>query len=238
MTSNADFDPIVVDATLSEQTVRELFAVRRESWKLDYKAAFDPSSKADVVEITKDIVAMANTAGGYIVIGAADDGTPLGVPPAQLAALDESNLRKQVERYIGRSLPLFLNKAVSYEGQSIAIVTTLRSQSEFLVFEKDGKYIDPRSPSKKKEIIVFRPGDVFVRHGSASERWNQEDIDNIVIRLQQNVRRQVQSELAPVIERSITEPTLDHQDKLRLLLRSDEMTFERAIRRMLRDTNE
>lgn len=51
---------------------------KSESKSLDFKSAFDPDRPADWCELLKDIVAMANSGGGTILIGVADDGQPLG----------------------------------------------------------------------------------------------------------------------------------------------------------------
>jgi len=42
---------------------------------LEFKDRFDPKNTGDWCELIKDIVAMANSGGGRIVIGANDDGT-------------------------------------------------------------------------------------------------------------------------------------------------------------------
>ena len=41
---------------------------------LDFKERFDPSVTSECVELVKDIVAMANSGGGLIVIGVSDNG--------------------------------------------------------------------------------------------------------------------------------------------------------------------
>lgn len=63
----------------------ELLLRRRESAKLDYKVGYN-GSQGDRIELTKDLVAMANTAGGYVVLGVEDDGS--------LRALARGRLRR------------------------------------------------------------------------------------------------------------------------------------------------
>src|SRR5688572_3673080 len=109
MVASAEFDPVIVDATFTPDRLRELITYARESAKLDYKATYDISVTGDRVEITKDLVAMANTAGGYIVIGVQDDGTASGCDPKMLVGIDEAIVRAQVQAYIGASLELFVN---------------------------------------------------------------------------------------------------------------------------------
>ncbi|MBX3382309.1 MAG: ATP-binding protein [Phycisphaeraceae bacterium] len=46
-----------------------------ESGSVDFKSAFDPAQRGDCCELIKDIVAMANSGEGVIVLGLADDGS-------------------------------------------------------------------------------------------------------------------------------------------------------------------
>jgi len=187
MVASAEFDPIVVEAQLTEQKVGELLGRKRESAKLDYKSDYDPEQRRDVVELTKDIVAMANTAGGYLVIGMGDAGEAIGLPVESVAKLDEAKIRAQVHAYIGTPIELFLDKTIIQNGTRYPIITVLRSPRSPVVFQKDGQY-SVGSHSKTK--TVFRAGDVFVRHGSASERWNQEDVRVIYARVVEREKEQ------------------------------------------------
>lgn len=51
-------------------------SVTRESKFIEFKEALDVNSARDWCEIIKDIVALANTGGGMIVLGADNRGTP------------------------------------------------------------------------------------------------------------------------------------------------------------------
>src|SRR5438093_12396899 len=51
---------------------------KNESKSVDFKSAFDPDCAADWCELLKDVVAMANSGGGPILIGVADDGQCTG----------------------------------------------------------------------------------------------------------------------------------------------------------------
>src|SRR5437588_10308492 len=51
---------------------------KNESKSVDFKSAFDPDCAADWCELLKDIVAMANSGGGTVLIGVADDGQCTG----------------------------------------------------------------------------------------------------------------------------------------------------------------
>ena len=50
-------------------TIEDALSSETEQDWIDFKRQFDITSQADWCEIVKDIVAMANSGGGFIVIG-------------------------------------------------------------------------------------------------------------------------------------------------------------------------
>ncbi len=143
---------------------------------LDYKSQCDLSSTRDLVEITKDIGALMIT-GGYIVVGADDHGLPAG-EPAHLELFDPATVHAKVARYIPK--PFELRVAVQpHQGQAFAVIYVAPHPDGFCVFEHAGNYTEPGKGTR----TVFRAGDVFARHGTASEPWNQRDIAAVKRRL-------------------------------------------------------
>lgn len=55
-------------------------AAKRESKFVEFKESFDPKDSGDWCEIAKDIVAIANTGGGIILIGLSNVGGPTNSP--------------------------------------------------------------------------------------------------------------------------------------------------------------
>jgi predicted HTH transcriptional regulator len=68
--------------------VRKAVEAKRESKHLDFKASFDSDSAQDWCEVTKDIVAMANSGGGLIVVGVSDNGRNSGADVSSFASVD------------------------------------------------------------------------------------------------------------------------------------------------------
>jgi hypothetical protein len=108
MARTSEFDPVVVDSALSLDRLAELLAMARESAKLDYKLMYDASDRNSRVRLSKHILAMANTAGGYLVLGASDNGGRVGLTPEIVERLDEADLRHQIGTFSTVPISLFL----------------------------------------------------------------------------------------------------------------------------------
>ena len=140
---------------------------------LDFKATIDLDDRYDVVSITKDIAAMSSEA-GFLVIGVEEDGSSSGrLEPRHISLLDEARLRGKVGRYLPEPLAL-ASAVVERGGDQIVIVWIGRHPQGFVVLAEDGTYMDG-----DKTKFAFRKGEVYVRHGSASEVWQQHDIERI-----------------------------------------------------------
>jgi predicted HTH transcriptional regulator len=230
MVASAEFDPIIVEGKVTVQRVEELVTRGRESAKLDYKEFLNPSDTLHKIELVKDLVAMANTAGGYVVVGVADDGTLRGMSATEIGHIDEATIRAQVDAYIGTSLEIFVDCPMVWDGKKFGILTVLRSPRSPIVFEHDGQY---KAPTAKKNSTTFRAGDVFVRHGSSSERWNQNDVQTIFARVAERERERWLAEVLPDVRRLLAMaipggpiPGVDPHS----LMKGDAETLERALR--------
>src|SRR5216683_698168 len=167
--------------SVSADILATLLDLQGERDWLDYKRQCDLSSARGLVEFAKDVGAMMIT-GGYIVVGADDNGQPTG-DVDHLELFDPATLHAKLAKYLGR--PFEIRSAThDYHGQSYALVYAVPHLDGFCVFERDGSYQDG-----KGQITVFRAGDVFARHGTRSERWNQRDIPMIKQRLQADADR-------------------------------------------------
>lgn len=161
--------------SVSVEALANLLAVQAERDWLDYKQQCDLSTARDVIELAKDVGAMVIT-GGYVVVGADDGGRPSGdVQRPEL--FDAATVHAKLAKYLPK--PLEVRSATHrYQGQCYAVLYVAPHQDGFCVFEREGTYQDPGGQRQ----TVFRPGDVFARHGTRSERWQQNDI--VVIKRQ------------------------------------------------------
>jgi hypothetical protein len=102
----------VVEPVLSEEKLRSLLNEGDEQSCLDFKTTSDLSVTYDVVALVKDIAAMlSNELGGYIVIGAHDNGTPApGLTARHLELFDESRLRAKITKYLPEPFDVALER--------------------------------------------------------------------------------------------------------------------------------
>lgn len=162
---------------VSEQQLTHLLSLGHESAGLDYKATLDLHQKRDLVELAKDVGAF-QADGGYIVIGADDQGGPVppGVPAADLARFDEANLRPKLAKWLPDGFEI-RTATHTLAGCTFVLIHVVPNPAGFCIFKSDGQHGEG-----KEAKTVFRQGDVFVRHGTSSERWAQSDIDPIIDR--------------------------------------------------------
>lgn len=168
-----------IEPRVDEEKLRLLLAEGHESPELDYKASCNVRERVELVAICKDIGAM-NVLGGYIVVGADDRGQPTGQVTAEdVQAFDQANLQAKFRRYLPESVEV-RTAAHEIDGNTVIVIYIAPHPDGFVVFERNGSYTDARG----REQIELRAGEVFARHGTASERWTQADI----IRIRQGLR--------------------------------------------------
>ena len=91
---------MAIQGDLSVQALRYLIDCHGECEHLDYKEQIDFSNERDCIGITKDILAMKNIGGGYILIGVRDTcWEPIGITNSY--HMDTKKFRDQIQKYSG-----------------------------------------------------------------------------------------------------------------------------------------
>jgi hypothetical protein len=171
---------------------------RRESKGVDFKEQFDPLSDGEWLELVKDIVAMANSGGGALLIGVQNDGTPSGADVRAVLRIDMATPVDKVFRYTGDHFNAIEVVEDQRDGSTIAILLIGGSESP-LVFTKPGTY----AAGPKGQRTAFGLGTVYVRHGAKSDPATGADLRAAVERRIETVRR----EWLRDIRRIVTAPT-------------------------------
>lgn len=168
-------------------------ASSQESAKLDFKASFE--IKTDWCELIKDIVAMANSGGGKILIGVSNDGIPSKSDVSVLLAVDLADVVNKIRAFTDVNFAALTIQAADYSGALIAEIT-IEAAPTPLVFGKPGNYTDVIG----KPQCAFRQGMLYVRHGPKSEPATSDDLRSIIDQKVEEHRRVMLSNLRQVIE--------------------------------------
>lgn len=164
-----------MEIDVSRAKLEELLAVGTEVTELDYKTTVDLDEHHERIELYKDVGAFMDH-GGYIVIGADAQGVPTGgIQPGQEPLLDEARLRPALERYIPAGFRI-VTRIHEIDGVEIGLIQVLPHPHGACVFHRQGEYEDPKTG---KQVVVFREGEMFTRHGTSSERVHGQDLARI-----------------------------------------------------------
>lgn len=126
-----------------------------------------------LVELTKDIGAMS-ILGGYLVVGADDSGNATGLPDGQASLFDQATLSAKIAKYLPNGVEIRSAVHQLDDGtalRAVALVGVGPHPDGWCVFTRNGDYTETG-----RSKAAFRAGEVYARHGTRSEPWNQTDI--------------------------------------------------------------
>ncbi|WP_447947945.1 AlbA family DNA-binding domain-containing protein [Microbacterium maritypicum] len=155
--------PVVVDGRLTREKLLELLALGAEYPELDFKATLDLRDRHHCLGLVKDIIAMANNGtGGYVVIGAEENGTPAtGRPPCDPRQFDSADLAQQVSRHV-ITAPVVTSQSHEVNGHPMVLIHVAPSASGLpAIISGSGEYADG-----KRMRVVLEEGVLYVREGT------------------------------------------------------------------------
>ena len=114
------------EANVGSDQLKDILLRGYETKDLDYKSAtvWDENNKKACCELVKDILAMANTLGGYIVIGVSETPTGFvwdGVTDKQALSFDTSRLNRFLQNYADPPINATLRKK-NHDGKTFIII--------------------------------------------------------------------------------------------------------------------
>jgi hypothetical protein len=122
----------------------------------------------DYVELVRDIVAMANSGGGVVVL----DG---------VAAVDEELLHERLHEHAEPEFESFSVERLSRNGRPSTAVVVDGVRNAPLVFTETGRVADH---------VAFVPGGLYFRHGARSEAATGDDVRDFIRRQLEATRTQ------------------------------------------------
>lgn len=229
--------PFACDGQVGEEKLVELLAAGAEFPSLDFKRELDLGNKGKKMDFIKDCAAMMNLPrGGYLVVGAEDDGKPaVGIEPPTKEMFDSGRLTQTVKGYV--------DAAVDIRAQ--VHTTTIRGQSACMaviyigppadgipaIMSKDG--VSP-SPSNGAPITHFREGSVYTREGTTNALVRHQTWTQILENFRDQERVAARADVDSLVSRIVqmmgtgTNPATIIPD-----LAMEPSTFTEAIRTML-----
>lgn len=168
---------------------------KRESKYLDFKEKFDITQAQDWCEIIKDIVAIANSGGGCILIGAKNDGTPSGWDATPLLNLDPAQITDKIAKYTGEQYADFeIQEVKKNDNRLVALL--IYPVSVPMIFIQPGTY----DIGDGRQKTAFGKGTIYFRHGAKSEPGNGKDLKECIEREIENIRKSWLGNIRKVIE--------------------------------------
>ena len=164
--------------------MQKALTARRESKYVDFKSSLDFAEPHAWCEIIKDMIAMANSGGGVLVIGLDNKGSPSGFDPTPVLELDEAVVIDQIEKYTGEHFDDFRISEENKSDNRLAVIL-VEPVSIPIVFTKPGTY----AVSDKKQKTAFSAGTIYFRHGAKSEPGDTNDIRRVVERQLECIRQ-------------------------------------------------
>lgn len=163
-------------AVSPEKLLQRAAEAQRESKRVAFAEGFDAAREGDWIELVKDVVALANSGGGVVVVDESD--------------LVREELRVRLERYAAPAYDRFELHSVRRDGAAMAAVLVGDVEGMPLVFTQEGRY---------GEHVAFTGGGLFFRHGAKSEAATGEDIRDFIKRQLDSTRHQWLSNIRAVM---------------------------------------
>lgn len=178
-----------------ESLISQAVQATREAKHIEFKSSFDPSSAADWCELTKDLVAIANSGGGIVVFGLDSFGNPVSTDVTAILKIDPADLLNKTCKYVG---------AIQLEIEIVELEKSGKKLAGFIikgvdspvVFQRPGTY----DLGNGKQKSAFGTGSIYLRHGAKSEPATAEDVRKLIDRRVAAMRKLWTQSLRKVIE--------------------------------------
>ena len=146
------------------ERLRGALEASSESQAVQFWLSFDGSVERDWLVLVRDVVAIANSGGGAIVIGVDPSGQPAG--EARHLAVDD--LLGRIEQYTGKRVASVELKPAEKVGRRV-LVLLIDAPAVPLVFNQTAAH----EPGDKP---VFNAGSVYFRHQTVNEPGSSDDL--------------------------------------------------------------
>lgn len=142
----------------TEQELQKIIDHRAETANVDFKLSLDWSQKSDErLEIVKDMLAMANTRdGGMLIFGVSDAGDKVGVPPEHLKSFDQTSFNDFLHKYTDPRFSAHLSFPKVDGTQLVVVEVPEFSEDPILCKDNAGS-------SKDSKKMILQGGALYIR---------------------------------------------------------------------------
>lgn len=155
--------PVVVDGRLTREKLDELLGLAAEHAELDFKATLNLNDPAHRLGLLKDLIAMANSGnGGYVVVGANEDGTTAtDQAPVDASQFDSANLGQQLSKYVVTA-PIVTSQVHELNKRTVVLIHVAPAASGLpSIIGRSGEY-----QATKGMKVVLSEGVLYLREGT------------------------------------------------------------------------
>lgn len=188
---------------LSDEAMIHLLNHREEDQYVDYKLTMHNDERV-WLEFTKDVMAFANTFGGYLVFGVEDSTFEVAGLSNEVVNLltDVNNIRQKLNRYLEPEIAMIRSKPFLSDGKQVVVAHVPQSTNLTHVVAKDGAYRLAPTPKHQKgePKIVLRKGTVYVRRSAGNHLVDSRDLDAIIERRVRAFRDALMGKIARVVD--------------------------------------
>ncbi len=195
------YDILSMDDPLTQENAEILCDYKEEDEYVDYKSQFKSGSEKDWLEITKDIMAFANTYGGFLVYGVEDQSKKIiGITDEEAKKIaDTNNIQQKINRFIEPSITTIRTKMFNVDEQTVAIIYVPQSKDLTHIISKDGEF-SHQSGNKK---VMLRKGTFYVRHSATNHLGDSVDFEKMIERRIDQFREALMDKVAKVVHSPI-----------------------------------
>jgi len=185
------------DDPLTRDIVTALIAYKEEDDCLDYKQTVDISSEKEWLGLTKDISALANTFGGYLVFGV-DDGEHdiIGLSRDVANVLkDSSRIQGKINRFLEPQIGSLRSKEFRFDSKVVVALYIPQSKGVTHLVSKLGKF----KHTSGAEKTALQQGTFDIRRSAGNHLGDSRDLDNVIDRRIEQFRASLIEKIARVV---------------------------------------
>lgn len=222
--------PVVVDGRVTREKLDELLRLGAEHAELDFKTSLDLTEQAHRLGLMKDLIGMGNSAtGGYIVVGANEDGTAaVDSDPVDVGKFDSADLAQAVGRHVVTA-PVISSQHHDVDGWTMVLIHVAPAPHHLpCIISKSGEYAHPGGKGMK---VVLQEGVIYVREGTRTVAASEGHWSALLSRYRTTVIAEARQDIDTLI-RTVVESLRTAPDGPRLppvALTMEDRTFVEAV---------